>query len=306
MLNMGDFLLRCKLFFLLFLNFFIILHIFCFSFTERIEKFKPIWYIDGMKLVKSISKLLTLLISYRNELKAKNALKSAGESNVSLLVSTYTLLRFYRDEIDCLNSKTIMLRYVDKLANLQVALGNFNEAAFTLMLHAEQLSWNNASDALRKEMICETVINYFDRGQCWEEGVKMCGQLQLIYQANFKYSKLSQALKRNAELLDKIITKHRSESDYFRVSFYGMRFPAFLRNSTFIFRGYEFEKISSFTHRIQLEFPNAQLLTKTVPTDENITESNSQCKFNFSLTLFFSLGFHDHFFIFFRYPNLCC
>ena len=65
--------------------------------------------------------------------------------------------------------------------------------------------------------------------------------------------------------LDKILNilnEHRPENEYFRVSFYGGLFSTFLQNTTFIFRGLQFEKISNFTHRIKKEFPNAQLLTK--------------------------------------------
>ena len=120
------------------------------------------------------------------------------------------------------------------------------------------------------------MLNYFEKGHCWEEGIRVCKDLQQVYERNFKYRKLSTILKRNAELLDKILTEHRPDNEYFRVSFYGMDFPSFLQNSTFIFRGLEFEKISSFTHRIQREFPDAQLLTKVIPTDENITESKCQ------------------------------
>jgi len=34
-------------------------------------------------------------------------------------------------------------RYVYKLHDLHVPVGNFTEAAFTLKLHAEELQWSN-------------------------------------------------------------------------------------------------------------------------------------------------------------------
>lgn len=96
--------------------------------TQLIEKKKPVWYFDGQSLVKSVSRLLSLLIDYRHELKYKlnSAKQSANELDESLLICTYTLLRFYRDEIDTYNRKSIMLRYVDKLANLHVLLGKLS------------------------------------------------------------------------------------------------------------------------------------------------------------------------------------
>ncbi|UXI23320.1 elongator complex protein 4 [Sarcoptes scabiei] len=245
--------------------------------SDKIETSKPVWSQEGIKFVKSISNLLSLLIDYRQELKRK-LFKAANicEIDDRLMISTYTLLKFFRFDIDSLNRKTIMLRYLEKLANVHTLLGNYAEAAFTLKLQADQLSWSSPNEAQRKESLCHTMLNYFEKGQCWEEGIKVCKELQAVYESGFKYSKLSALLKRNAQLLDKIITQHRPDNEYFRVSFYGLDFPSFLQNTTFIFRGLEFEKLSSFTHRIQQEFPSAQLLTKVVPSDENITESNCQ------------------------------
>lgn len=167
-----------------------------------------------------------------------------------------------------------------------VFIGNYSEAAFTLKLHADQLSWS-PNESLKKESLNETMLGYFERGQCWEEGIKVCKDLQDIYEHNYKFAKLSAILKRNAALLDKILTQHRPENEYFRVSFYGLNFPSFLQNSTFIFRGLEFEKISNFTHRIQQEFPNAQLLTKSIPSDESITDSYCQCMLPTEICLWF-------------------
>ena len=155
-------------------------------------------------------------------------------------------------------------------------IGNYTEAAFTLKLNCDQLSWSPLESA-KKESLHETMLLYFEKGQCWEEGLRVCKALQDIYEHNYKFAKLSAILKRNADLLDRILSQHRSEAEYFRVSFYGLDFASFLQNSTFIFRGLEFEKISDFTLRIRQEFPNAQLLTKNIPSDESITESYSQC-----------------------------
>ena len=76
-------------------------------------------------------RLLSLLIDYRNELQRSKQCSigsrqgAVNEVDDSLLICTYTLLRFYRDEIDSYNRKSIMLRYVDKLASLHILLGKF-------------------------------------------------------------------------------------------------------------------------------------------------------------------------------------
>lgn len=237
---------------------------------------------DGIYLTQSMSRLLSLLIDYRRELKYK--LISANEVDDRLLMCTYTLLRFYRDEVNTPNRRSIMHRYIEKLAKMHQMLGNFTEAAFTLQLHCDTLEWYASNShqpqdvAIKKEMLCETILNDFEQGKCWEEAIKVCKSLQKVYESSFKLAKLSAIMKRHASLLDNILTQPRAEHEYFRVTFYGLDFPGFLQNCTFIFRGLEFEKLPSFTHRIQQEFPNAQLLTKSVPSDENITESMCQCE----------------------------
>ena len=276
----------------------------------------------------SLSRLLRLLVDYRQELRCRaitttttttsSSLQSKPEKitevDDSLLMCTYTLLRFFQD--DALNSssfsslnsnrRSIMLRYVDRLASLHKLQGNYTEAAFTLKLHADQLSWSNgsssgalssssSSECSRKEALSETILEYFERGQCWEEGLAVCKELAAVYEANYAYAKLAAVLRRNAHFLERILSvgnntaspgsnqqpQHsRTDSEYFRVSFYGLGFASFLQNSTFIYRGRPYEKLADFTGRLQREFPAAQLLTKSgsFPTDESITESYSQCK----------------------------
>jgi len=46
----------------------------------------------------------------------------------------------------------------------------------------------------------------------------------------------------------------------------------------FIYRGKEYERLSDFSSRTQLQFPNAELMKKLMPPGEEITESDKQCK----------------------------
>jgi len=68
------------------------------------------------------------------------------------------------------------IRYIYKLFDLHLACGNHTEAAFTLELHAELLSWGDAllpedsyySSQLewqRKETIILRIIGEFDKGK---------------------------------------------------------------------------------------------------------------------------------------------
>lgn len=68
------------------------------------------------------------------------------------------------------------IRYIYKLHDLHVPAGNFTEAAFTLQLHANQLSWTQRmlhadhlypaqTETQRKELIYMKIIDYFDKGK---------------------------------------------------------------------------------------------------------------------------------------------
>ncbi|CAG2105189.1 unnamed protein product, partial [Medioppia subpectinata] len=240
--------------------------------NKKLSQAQPLWRDDGQRLIGSLSKLMSLLIDYRSVM--------SGDGD-SVLMCTYALLRFYRDEISAVNRTAIMLRYIEKLSALHIPLGNYAESAFALQLHANLLSWDGsgatgAVEYLKKESLYQQIIDYFDRGSCWEEGVAVCKELAPVYERQYSLDRLSQVLKRHANFLDKILKQLRPENEYFRVGFYGLDFPTFLQNRVFIFRGLELEKIGAFTQRIQSEFPSAQLMTKNVPPDESITESHCQ------------------------------
>ena len=49
-----------------------------------------------------------------------------------------------------------------------------------------------------------------------------------------------------------------------------------MQNKEFIYRGLDWEKISTFTQRICAEFPASQLLSSNTPPDERTRESDSQ------------------------------
>lgn len=68
------------------------------------------------------------------------------------------------------------IRYIYKLHDLHVPAGNFTEAAFTLQLHANQLSWTQRmlhadhlypaqTETQRKELIYMKIIDNFDKGK---------------------------------------------------------------------------------------------------------------------------------------------
>lgn len=150
------------------------------------------------------------------------------------------LQNFYKNEF---NRKEMYLRYIYKLHDLHLTAENYTEAGFTMKLYADQLSWGSNKlpgdhvhpeqlEWQRKEWLYQKIINYFDRGKCWEKGMPLCKELAELYETKlYDYNKLSSILKMQAKFLDNILTQLRPEPEYFRVGFYGLSFPLFVRVS---------------------------------------------------------------------------
>lgn len=223
---------------------------------------KPTWEQRGMKLVNSFTKLMLLLIGYRNSLENPEI----RGKQMSCLVD---LLNFYKDQ----DRIDLHLRYLFKLCDMHLEANNHVEAAFTLKLYTDELRWchRNLSaldgyrpeeqEWIRKEALYLKIIQYFDLGKCWEENIALCKELASFYE-NFlvDYEKVSSTLKKLAHFLDCILTEHRPEREYFRVEFLGTELPGFVKGKEFIYRGAEYERLAAFMQRMNTEFPEAQVL----------------------------------------------
>lgn len=126
-----------------------------------------------------------------------------------------------------------------------------------------------------------TMLKYLDRGSAWEICIQICKELAYEYENTlYDYSKLGDILQRQATFVEHIANKERCFTEYFRVGFYGRGFPASNRNTQYIYRGLEWEKMPSFVERMQNRHPNAQLLPTRIAnsvaiTDEQLKELNS-------------------------------
>ncbi|XP_055375365.1 dedicator of cytokinesis protein 3 [Condylostylus longicornis] len=239
----------------------------------------PSWKEAGVAFISSVSRLLERLLDYRNVMQG-------DENRDKRMFCTVNLLKFYKNEI---NRKEMYVRYIYKLHDLHFQAENYTEAGFTLKLYADMLSWNkeelifapnekNARPEWKvKEILYYQILRYFDKGKCWEKGIPLCKELASLYESvRFDYIKLNEILTMQAKFFLNIINQLRPEPEYFRVGFYGMNFPLFLRNKQFVYRGLEYERIGAFTQRIQIEFPQSQVLTKNSTPDKSIMLSNNQ------------------------------
>eukprot|EP01090_Pellita_catalonica_P000558 TRINITY_DN10381_c0_g1_i1.p1 TRINITY_DN10381_c0_g1~~TRINITY_DN10381_c0_g1_i1.p1 ORF type:complete len:707 (+),score=106.84 TRINITY_DN10381_c0_g1_i1:58-2121(+) len=183
------------------------------------------------------------------------------------------------------------VKYAHKLAHQHLQVNNFNEAALTILLHANNLGWSDKMlDTLitpkmtfkqqaekdRKEILLSSVAEYFEKAKNWENGTHILTQLSDYYEERHDYAKLATTLRRKADLCENIATKERFLPNYFRIGCYGQGFPQNVRNKTFIYRGKELERIDGFTGRMQTKFPNATKLTNTTLPGDDIKNAEGQ------------------------------
>ncbi|KAI4460497.1 dedicator of cytokinesis [Holotrichia oblita] len=244
---------------------------------DRVQAEDPAWKDSGAAFISSVTRLLERLLDYRSVIQ--------GDENRDKRMScTFNLLNFYKNEF---NRKEMYLRYIYKLHDLHMSAENFTEAGFTMKLYADQLSWNNNkvsdptftdfTECQVKEKLYHQIISHFDKGKCWEKGIPLLKELAILYETQlFNYRDLSTILKLQATFYDNILQQLRPEPEYFRVGFYGLSFPLFVRNKQFVYRGLEYERIGAFTQRLQTEFPSAQILMKNTPPDDSIINSDGQ------------------------------
>ncbi|XP_070539835.1 dedicator of cytokinesis protein 1-like isoform X2 [Ptychodera flava] len=233
---------------------------------------------SGAEFVRLVIRLLERLLDYRAIL--------TDENKENKMSCTVNLLNFYKE----IEKQEMYLRYLYKLCDLHLECDNHTEAAFALHLHADRLKWSDdrlpfpldkypqaTTQRQLKEALYYDIVQYFDKGKMWENGIKLCKELAKQYENElFDYVQLSQLLKRQAGFYDNIMRLPRPEPEYFRVGFYGQGFPLFLRNKLFIYRGKEYERLADFNSGLQNMYPTAKMMDKTTMPEKDILESKGQ------------------------------
>lgn len=122
----------------------------------------------------------------------------------------------------------------------------------------------------RKESLYMRIIDYFDKGKAWEKATELCKELAEQYETHtLDFLSLRNILLKHATFLDLILTVDRPTPSYFQVHCWGQAWPLAQRNKDWIVQGADWEQISSFSERMQLLYPSAQLVnSNTVPSFE--------------------------------------
>uniref|UniRef100_A0A4W3GY78 Dedicator of cytokinesis 3 n=1 Tax=Callorhinchus milii TaxID=7868 RepID=A0A4W3GY78_CALMI len=241
------------------------------SLLEKIEQ--ETWRETGVSFVLSVTRLMERLLDYRECMKGdETENKKIGCTN------------FYKSEI---NKEEMYIRYIHKLCDMHLQAENYTEAAFTLLLYWELLQWEDRplreflhypaqTEWHRKEGLCRKVIHYFNKGKCWEYGIPLCRELANQYEVFYDYQSLSWIRKMEAAYYDNIMEQQRLEPEFFRVGFYGRKFPFYLRNKEFVCRGHDYERLEAFQQRMLTEFPQAIAMQHLNQPDESILQSDAQ------------------------------
>uniref|UniRef100_A0A803V260 Dedicator of cytokinesis protein 4 n=1 Tax=Ficedula albicollis TaxID=59894 RepID=A0A803V260_FICAL len=242
---------------------------------KKIER--ETWRESGVSLIATVTRLMERLLDYRDCMKM-------GEVDGKKIGCTVSLLNFYKTE---LNKEEMYIRYIHKLYDLHLKAQNFTEAAYTLLLYDELLEWSDRplrefltypmqTEWQRKECLHLTIIQNFDRGKCWENGIILCRKIAEQYESYYDYRNLSKMRMMEASLYDKIMDQQRLEPEFFRVGFYGKKFPFFLRNKEFVCRGHDYERLEAFQQRMLNEFPHAIAMQHANQPDETIFQAEAQ------------------------------
>uniref|UniRef100_A0A674AYY7 Dedicator of cytokinesis 3 n=1 Tax=Salmo trutta TaxID=8032 RepID=A0A674AYY7_SALTR len=246
-----------------------------FSLLEKIEQ--ETWRETGISFVTSVTRLMERLLDYRDCMKG-------DEMENKKIGGSSSLMNFYKSEI---NKEDMYIRYIHKLCDLHLHAEDYTEAAFTLLLYWELLHWEDRplreflhypaqSEWQRKEGLSRKVLHYFNKGKCWEYGISLCRELAFQYETLYDYQSLSWIRKMEAAYYDNIIEQQRIEPEFFRMGFYGRKFPFFLRNKEFVCRGYNYERLEDFQQRMLGEFPHAIAMQHPNQPDDALLQSDVQ------------------------------
>uniref|UniRef100_A0AC11CRQ3 Dedicator of cytokinesis 3 n=1 Tax=Ovis aries TaxID=9940 RepID=A0AC11CRQ3_SHEEP len=242
---------------------------------EKVEQ--ETWRETGISFVTSVTRLMERLLDYRDCMKGE-------ETENKKIGCTVNLMNFYKSEI---NKEEMYIRYIHKLCDMHLQAENYTEAAFTLLLYCELLQWEERplreflhyppqTEWQRKEGLCRKIIHYFSKGKSWEFGIPLCRELACQYESLYDYQSLSWIRKMEASYYDNIMEQQRLEPEFFRVGFYGRKFPFFLRNKEYVCRGHDYERLEAFQQRMLSEFPQAVAMQHPNHPDDAILQCDAQ------------------------------
>ncbi|BGP50279.1 Deoxycytidine kinase 1 [Rhodotorula kratochvilovae] len=234
---------------------------------------------QAASFLASIDSFLDLLLAVRN-------LPEGEEYQEDRIISTLKLMSFIRG----IGRSEIFVRYVQRLVSYHAALGNHTEAGLTLKLHADLHEWDLATfvdplpdldlprqtEFARKETLYMRILEHLGKGQAYETAIDLVKELEVEYERTYNYPRLAELLNLKAELYAHIAKSDRHFGNYFRVAFYGSRWPMSISGKQFIYRGQGLETLGSFIERMMNKHPTATLLRSSNIPSEDVQYGENQ------------------------------
>ncbi|KAL8804480.1 MAG: hypothetical protein Q9200_005812 [Gallowayella weberi] len=234
---------------------------------ELLDLFKEVARIPGdelweavKRLVSTIDKLLDLLA----------AVHSPETSEAVHILHTIQLMDFLKD----MQKEGIYIRYVHQLADIQSKMQKHTEAGLAIRLHANLYQWTTVTVAAlvdpsfpeqtsfeRKEQLYFQMIKHFEDGAAWDCALTSYKELADQYENyTYDYVKLARTQHSTARIYESIAKGEQPNPRYFKVLYRGLGFSDSLRDREYIFQGEAAERQTTFTDRLRLQHPAAQVV----------------------------------------------
>ncbi|KAN0033588.1 hypothetical protein ACTFIV_000049 [Dictyostelium citrinum] len=238
---------------------------------------------ESKSFISNINQLLSLLFEFRT-------LPTDRAFEEERTIATLKMMEYFKDR------KDTYIKYLYELLNQHLANGYYTEAGFAILLHSDLYEWNTEqivppytlalnqqpttmpqeSSSDRKVRLLKMAIQYLDKGQVWERCITLLQDLKLHYEQTYNFKGLSEVSIQEAEFYEKILNTERLFAEYFRVGYYGKKFPLSIQGKEFLYKGFELERLSDFTTRILAKFPDAELLKSTSEPTTEIQNSDGK------------------------------
>ncbi|KYQ96758.1 SH3 domain-containing protein [Tieghemostelium lacteum] len=232
--------------------------------------------------IQDINQFLQLITTFMNDIKSQD--------EEEIFSSVTKMLQYFSER----KRQQHFIRFVHLTAKRHLALGNYIESAVTLLLHASLYQWDHnrvvnaiqfdyvsfpeQKESERKELLYKDILNCYSQGKAWDRAIPLIKELIHHFTMNIcDMNAAATYLRQQGVFYQKINDLSDPVfEEYFRVGYYGKRFPQNLQNREFIYKGNEFERLSDFISKTQDKWPKAELLKATDIPPQSIQDSDQQ------------------------------
>jgi len=243
--------------------------------TDQIKKKSEVF-------IQEINHFLFLITTFMSDIKNRD--------EEEIFASTTKLLMYLQEH----KRFTHFVRFVHMCSKKHYSNGNYIEAAVTLMLHASLYQWDHnkivnsiqneyvtfpeQKESERKEILYKEILACYNKGKAWDRAIPLLKELIHHFTMNIcDMNSAATYLRQQGTFYQKI--NEASDpifEEYFRVGYYGKKFPTSIQNKEFIYKGNEFERLSDFIQKTLERWPKAELLKATDIPAKSIQDADAQ------------------------------